>query len=178
MVEAHTLEKKIWPSDDSVGARFPIFTRANTGEVFTVASTPFTWSLFGRVDYEGGFRDALIRMGTFVAEDFGPEGHGRCVCVASFGGYVYISVSISRILGVRAPGMSPEAIDQSFFGDHPDVTPYRAHPDDETLGAGGLIVLYVVTQNIRFVGIGLMIAVGGYALEIAGAMRERNAASA
>lgn len=131
MAEAHTLEKKIWPSDDSVGARFPIFTRANTGEVFTVASTPFTWSLFGRVDYEGGFRDALIRMGTFVAEDFGPEGHGRCVCVASFGGYVYISVSISRILGVRAPGMSPEAIDQSFFGDHPDVTPYRAHPDDE-----------------------------------------------
>jgi phosphohistidine swiveling domain-containing protein len=130
VVAGHTIEK-IWPSDDVVSERFPIFTRANTGEVFTVASTPFTWSLFGRVDYEGGFRDALIRMGTFVADDFGPEGHGHCECVASFGGYVYINVSISRILGVRAPGMSPEAIDQSFFGDHPDVTPYRAHPDDQ-----------------------------------------------
>ena len=127
----HDTSSRIWPSDDAVGERFPIFTRANTGEVFTVAATPFTWSLYGRVDYEGGFRDGLIRMGTFTAEDFGEEGHGRCVCVASFGGYVYISVSISRILGVRAPGMSPEAIDQSFFGEHPDVTPYRPHAGDE-----------------------------------------------
>ncbi|WP_066285350.1 PEP-utilizing enzyme [Arthrobacter sp. B6] len=124
-------ETKIFPSDDIVSPRFPIYTRANTGEVFTVASSPFTWSLFGRVDYEGGFRDALIRMGAFTAEDFSEEGPGRCVCVASFGGYIYISVSISRILGVRAPGMTPEAIDQSFFGEHPDVRPYRAHPDDE-----------------------------------------------
>jgi pyruvate,water dikinase len=123
--------QKIWPSDDIVSERFPIYTRANTGEVFTVASTPFTWSLFGRVDYEGGFRDALFRMGTFVPEDFGPEGHGQCECVASFGGYVYISVSIFRILGLRAPGMSTGAIDQSFFGENPNITPYQPHPDDE-----------------------------------------------
>ncbi|HKP08884.1 MAG TPA: PEP-utilizing enzyme [Microbacterium sp.] len=130
MKEATALEK-IWPSDDAVSTRFPIFTRANTGEVFTVASSPFTWSLFGRVDYEGGFRDALYTMGVFTPDDFGPEGHGRCETVASFGGYVYINVSIFRILGLRAPGMSPEAIDQSFFGDNPNITPYTPHPDDE-----------------------------------------------
>lgn len=123
--------EKIWPSDDTVSKRFPIFTRANTGEVFTVASSPFTWSLLGRVDYEGGFRDALFAMGVFTPEDFGPEGHGRCETVASFGGYVYINVSIFRIFGLRAPGMSPEAIDQSFFGDNPHVSPYSPHPDDE-----------------------------------------------
>jgi pyruvate,water dikinase len=70
-------------------------------------------------------------MGTFTPADFGPEGHGQCECVASFGGYVYISVSIFRILGVRAPGMSPEAIDQSFFGANSDVRPYSAEPGDE-----------------------------------------------
>ena len=43
------------------------------------------------------------------------------------------------------------------------------------LGIGGIIVLYLLTQNIRFVGIGLVVAVSGYALEIAGALRERNA---
>lgn len=45
------------------------------------------------------------------------------------------------------------------------------------LGVGGLIVIYLVTQNIRFVGVGLVIAVGGYALEIVGAMRERSASA-
>jgi len=45
------------------------------------------------------------------------------------------------------------------------------------LGVGGLIVLYLATQNLRFVGFGLIIAVSGYALEIAGAMRERNASA-
>ncbi|MEO7319977.1 MAG: hypothetical protein ABIZ56_13390 [Chthoniobacteraceae bacterium] len=44
------------------------------------------------------------------------------------------------------------------------------------LGVGGIIVLHLLTQNIRFVGIGLMIAVSGYALEIAGALRERKMA--
>jgi hypothetical protein len=45
------------------------------------------------------------------------------------------------------------------------------------LGIGGIIVLYLLTQNIRFVGIGLVIAVSGYALEIAGILRERGATS-
>lgn len=123
--------QKIWPSDDRVSERYPIFTRANTGEVFVDAATPFTWSLLGRVVYEGGYRDALIRIGAFSANDFGPEGLGTCECVASFGGYVYINLSMSRVFGVRAPGMTTDAIDRSFLGEHPDVRPYRPHPDDE-----------------------------------------------
>jgi hypothetical protein len=46
------------------------------------------------------------------------------------------------------------------------------------LGIGGLIVVYLVTQNLRFVGVGLVIALSGYALQIAGAMRERLPAAA
>jgi hypothetical protein len=40
------------------------------------------------------------------------------------------------------------------------------------LGVGSLIVLYLLTKNIRFVGIGLVIAVSGYILEIVGVVRE------
>jgi SHOCT-like domain len=39
------------------------------------------------------------------------------------------------------------------------------------LGSGSIIVLYLLTQNIRFVGIGLIAVTIGYALEIAGALR-------
>ena len=44
------------------------------------------------------------------------------------------------------------------------------------LGAGSVIVLYVLTQNIRFMGVGLIIVVAGYALEFAGALRDHRAA--
>ena len=46
------------------------------------------------------------------------------------------------------------------------------------LGVGGIVVLYLLTQNIRFVGIGLIIAMSGYALEVVGMVRDRNATSA
>lgn len=128
---AEPKQDRIWPSDDAVSARYPIFTRANTGEVFVDAASPFTWSRLGRVVYEGGYRDALIQLGAFSQDDFGPLEHGKCECVASFGGYVYINLSLSRVFGVRAPGMTTDAIDKSFLGEHPDVRPYRPHPDDE-----------------------------------------------
>jgi hypothetical protein len=40
------------------------------------------------------------------------------------------------------------------------------------LGIGSLIVLYLLTNNIRYVGIGLVIAVSGYIVEIVGVVRE------
>jgi hypothetical protein len=43
------------------------------------------------------------------------------------------------------------------------------------LGSGGFIVLYLVTTSFGFVSIGLIIAIGGYVLEAAGALRERRA---
>lgn len=119
---------KIWPCDDDESKRFPIFTRANTGEVFVDAATPLTWSLYGRGVYENGYRDALLKLGVFTSEDFRPEWEGEVV--GCFGGYVYINVSLSRVLAERTPGMTWQAIDQSFFGDQPDAPPYAPHPDD------------------------------------------------
>ena len=121
--------EKIWPCDDEESTRFPIFTRANTGEVFAEAATPLTWSVLGRQVYENGYRDALYQMGAFTPADFRPEGEGEVV--GCFGGYVYINVSISRVLAVRVPGMDWRAIDQAFFGETSNVPPYQPHPDDE-----------------------------------------------
>ncbi|MBC2637623.1 MULTISPECIES: PEP-utilizing enzyme [unclassified Rhodococcus (in: high G+C Gram-positive bacteria)] len=118
-----------WPCDDKSSERFPIFTRANTGEVFSDAATPLTWSTFGRGVYDAAYRDGLYEIGVFTEEDFRPE--GECEVVGCFGGYVYINVSISRVLAVRTPGMTAEAIDRSLFGEHPDVRPYAPHPADE-----------------------------------------------
>jgi hypothetical protein len=42
-----------------------------------------------------------------------------------------------------------------------------------SLAIGGIIVLYLLTQNIRIVGIGLVLAVAGYVVEWCGALRER-----
>src|SRR3984957_15660206 len=120
---------KIWPCDDDESTRFPIFTRANTGEVFTDAATPLTWSVLGRGVYENGYRDALYQMGVFTPADFRPEFEGEVV--GCFGGYVYINVSLSRVLAVRTPGMDWRAIDQAFFGESSEVPPYQPHPLDE-----------------------------------------------
>lgn len=134
---------KIWPCDDEESTRFPIFTRANTGEVFSDAATPLTWSRLGMEVYEGGYRDGLYQIGVFTPDDFKPEGQGEVV--ASFGGYVYINVSVSRVLAVRTPGMTSEAIDQSFFGEHPDIRPYKPHPDDENTACTERMVAWMTS---------------------------------
>ena len=44
---------------------------------------------------------------------------------------MYINLANVRMLGVRSPAVTVEQLDLAFFGDHPDVPPYVAHPDDE-----------------------------------------------
>jgi pyruvate,water dikinase len=48
-----------------------------------------------------------------------------------FGGYFYLNLASCRLQGVRNPGVTVEQLDVAFFGDHPDVPPYVAHPDDD-----------------------------------------------
>lgn len=48
----------------------------------------------------------------FEPEEFAPDD----LLLAIYGGYGYLNVSVSRVMGVRMPGLSPELIDQSYFG--------------------------------------------------------------
>jgi pyruvate,water dikinase len=122
------MKEKIWVCDDAPSTRFPIFTRGNVGEVWIEVVSPLTWSAYGRHAWEPGYRDGLYEMGVFTPDEFKPAGEAEVL--GCFGGYVYINMSVTRVIAVRIPGMTTEAIDAAFFGDYPDVPPYRPDPRD------------------------------------------------
>jgi len=75
-----------------------------------------------------GWRDAYVQSGNYSLDEFDedlPEATGF------FGGYFFINLSNVRMQGVRSPAVTIEQLDMAFFGDHPDVPPYVAHPQDE-----------------------------------------------
>lgn len=75
-----------------------------------------------------GWRDGYVRSGNYSLDEFDedlPE------TVGFFGGYFYINLANVRMQGVRSPAVTVEQLDLAFFGDHPDVPTYEAHPDDE-----------------------------------------------
>lgn len=120
---------KVWVCDDEGSARFPVFTRANAGEVYVEAASPLTWSTYGGRAMELGHRDALYEMGVFTPEEFKPA--GECEAAGCFGGYIYLNASVTRVIGARIPGLSVEAIDAAFFGEYPEAPPYRPDPRDQ-----------------------------------------------
>jgi pyruvate,water dikinase len=126
-ITADSVARGRWPVDNDPSARFPIYTRANIGEVFPDVVMPLSWTLWGIPHSEPGWRQALCNLGAFDLDEFTPD---RMEMLSVFGGYGYLNVSASRIFGRRAPGLSPEAIDASFFGEQPDVPPYAERPED------------------------------------------------
>ena len=130
--------------------RYPIWTRANVGEVFPdpVALSTFDFA-FQNEDgiqiSELGFRDAYIRIGAFDESEFDPE---NPVFLGVFGGYTYLNASLMRIFGERAPGLSAQDIDEAFFGVQPGIPPYEQHPDDPSAEAEariGEVFLWALT---------------------------------
>ncbi len=123
------MTRRVWLCDDEPSARFPVFTRGNVGEVFSEVVSPLTWSAFGPHAWEAGWRDAFCEIGLFTPDEFKPP--GQCEIVGCFGGYIYINMSVTRVLACRIPGLTVEAIDKSLFGDYPDIPPYRPDPRDQ-----------------------------------------------
>jgi rifampicin phosphotransferase len=118
-----------WIVDNEPSERYPIYTRANVGEVFPDVVMPFSWTMWGIPISEPGWQQALINLGAFEPHEF-PD--GKMSVIGVFGGYCYLNVSVSRIFGERTPGLSAADIDASFFGGHPDVPPYEAHDGDKS----------------------------------------------
>lgn len=121
-----------WIVETPLSERFPIYTRANVGEVFPDPVTPLSFSLaFQDGDElqgsEMGFRDAYVRMGGFDHEEFTPD---FPVFIGVFGGYCYLNASAMRLFGERAPGMTAQTIDEQFFGAQPGIPPYEQRDGD------------------------------------------------
>jgi len=117
-----------WIVGSGPSERYPLWTRANVGEVFPDPVAPFTFSLLMRDCAEPGWRDALVKVGAFTHDEFA---FGDLVPMGVFGGYCYLNASITRILGERAPGMSAQMMDDLFFGALPGIAPYVEMPGDQ-----------------------------------------------
>jgi pyruvate,water dikinase len=117
-----------WIIEGTVDDRWPIYTRGNVGEVFPEVVTAVTYEL-GIRRAEKAWRQAYRDLGIANDADFESE---EPVILGLLGGYTYLNLSYLRMLGVRAPGSSAEAIDVAFFGEG-DPPPYVPRKGDKSL---------------------------------------------
>lgn len=117
----------VWPTDNPVSRRWPLYTRGNVGEVFPEVVLPLTWDTYGQAA-ENGWRKAFESMGLLIPGDMAPD--EAMTILSVFGGYCYINASYVRMLGVRAPGGTVEVIDQQFFGES-DAPAYAPRKGDK-----------------------------------------------
>ena len=118
-----------WITDWDPSPRFPLYTRANAGEVLPDPCSPLCWTVAWEPGILMGWRDSQISAGTCEESEVDSR-HPEVV--GHFGGYLYINGSMARLFGVRGPGLEPEMIDATYFGTHPDVPPYVAEPWHES----------------------------------------------
>ena len=117
---------RTWFGDSTLGERFPAWTRGNAADVFPEPFSPLGQDLVLRQGMCTGLRDAYISIGALDYDEFDdPE---LPDLFKMFGGYPYNPLSMTRILGARMPGASPEMIDKAFFDERDEVPPYEEQP--------------------------------------------------
>jgi len=115
-----------WFLDSTPGERFPAWTRGNAADVFPDPFSPLGQSMVIRQAMCLGLRDAYISLGALDWDEFEhPEAPDL---FQMYGGYLYNPLSLTRLLGARMPGASPEAIDKAFFDDRDEVPVYVEEP--------------------------------------------------
>jgi rifampicin phosphotransferase len=117
-----------WITDTALSERFPYYTRANADEVGPDPFSPLGWSLIWQQGCLPGVARGFVQFGVCSFDEYDTDPPQM---FANFGGYFYNPMSLSRVMGARMPGATPEAIDQAYFGDHPGVPPYEPDPRDE-----------------------------------------------
>ncbi len=115
-----------WIGDSSLGERFPAWTRGNAADVFPDPFSPLGKSMVLQMGMSPGLRDAYIDIGALSYDEFENPEHPDLFKM--FGGYVYNPLTMTRVLGARMPGASPEMIDKAFFDDRDEVPPYEEQP--------------------------------------------------
>jgi rifampicin phosphotransferase len=129
MSHKHNDNNAAWIGDSTITARFPAWTRGNAADVF-----PDPFSRLGQTlvltSMAQGLRDGYISFGALSWDEFdNPEAPDLFMV---FGGYVYNPLSMTRVLGARMPGASPEMIDKAFFDEGADIPVYEPEPWHES----------------------------------------------
>ena len=117
-----------WIIESEIDAKWPINTRGNIGEVFPEVLTSLGYN-YGVIPAERAWRRAYGDLGILKRDDFDRD---EPTIIGLYGGYAYLNLSYLRMMGVRAPGSSAEAIDVAFFGEG-DPPPYVARKSDKSI---------------------------------------------
>ncbi len=120
-----------WYCDTVPTTKFPVWSRGNAGEVYPMPATPFAGTGMFFTAGELGYQDAFVEAGTLDHDEYDPSPNNLIGC---FGGYLYLNMSLARLYGVRCPGMTPEMVDQQYYGDLSGIPAYaeEARPTDES----------------------------------------------
>ncbi|HYM30358.1 MAG TPA: PEP-utilizing enzyme [Candidatus Cybelea sp.] len=132
-----------WMVEGKVDPRWPINTRGNIGEVFPEVLSPLS-CILAVPSAEAGWRDAYKVLGIYKKGDFASDDP---VIIGLYGGYGYLNLSYLRMIGVRAPGSSPEAIDATFFGEG-NPPPYVAMKGDKSI-LSSIRILLTVMKSLK-----------------------------
>ena len=98
--------------DTPVDPDYPVYTRANAGEVLPGIVSPLGWSLIGPPTEEGFRRSLVHDMGSL------PEPEGKeFLLVARFAGRFHLNLSAIRTAAEHIVGTSAAAVDHQYLGD-------------------------------------------------------------
>ncbi|RRQ27438.1 phosphoenolpyruvate-utilizing protein [Rhodococcus sp. Eu-32] len=117
-----------WPIDDATSKIYPLYSRANVGEIFPDPISPLNASVGFQHCLEPGWRDAFVACGVWEPDLY--DENVAMNILPAFGSYLYINMSLMRLFGVRVPGMSAEAVDLQYFGDMPGIPSYESERRD------------------------------------------------
>ena len=109
--------------------RFPVYTRGNAGEVYPQPVFPLSAGLARSFGGDPA-RDLLSATGMLTAAECGEAGD---VFMGVFGGYMYLNLSVPRVLAIRTPGTTPLEADATFLGSESLAPPHVASRGDSNL---------------------------------------------
>lgn len=116
-----------WIVDTPLSERWPVYTRANVGEVSPNVTTPLMWSMIGGPPAEREWKQALVEFGAFDLDEFRPD---LIDIQGMIHGYIYLNLSNARTFGARMPGATPELMDRTYLGEV-EAPSYVPDPEDE-----------------------------------------------
>jgi rifampicin phosphotransferase len=111
-----------WITDWQVSPRYPVYTRANAGEVLPDPSSPLNttlvWNKGLNIGWRWGYTGTLGTHREDELDETMPE------TIGNFAGYHYVNFSVTELIGARLPGMTVPVWNSLWVGDHPDTPDY------------------------------------------------------
>lgn len=114
---------------ETPSSRFPVYTRGNAGEVWPEVAYPLTISLSRSAD-DDKILGAVMSSGLLTDNDVTD---GPTVFGGVFGGYMYINLSMNRVLAVRTPGVSIADSDATYLGSEGVAPAYVPQKGDKNV---------------------------------------------